>query len=173
MSGKNTSGTVASAMAAAPLPSAGSFPFTIGGYRVVAKPREWSKKNGETRKLTGHVLVTIGGYQFPADVNVVFHPGGDKARKPIVEASLPTIRFAGSMFSPAGATEKDNDRLLMDLSKFEKSMSDGFLAWYRKQADLPALTARVAALTSNNGAEIDDDDAAIDARAARAVGMQA
>lgn len=148
-------GSIATQMANAPIPGAGSFPFTIDGFRVDAKPSEWTPKNGlYTRKRTGAVLVRCGAYTFPAEVAVIFP--ADKSRKPVVEAKLPSIRFAGAMFTPAAHDKKSAEAAQHALDVFEKSMSDSFVKWYREQKDLPPLTARVIG-ASSSGVELDDE----------------
>lgn len=153
---KNTTGTIATQMANAPLPTAHSpILFTIGGFGMEAKPSEWTPKSGAyTSKRTAYATVVVGGLEFPAEISVLFYK--DAAKKPDVVAKLPTIRFRGGLFSPrSGLSKSESVAVQTALDAFEKQMAREFIAWHRQQDGLPALTSRVTTAGST-AVELDD-----------------
>lgn len=118
--------------------------WSISGYRLVNKQSEWSPKSGAyTRKRVGSVIIkTADGLQFPAEAAVIFPK--DTAQKPKCIVSGPAIRYEGPLFTPSDELSKaDREQLAHQIATFEAQAAASFVTWYRKQQNVPELTARV------------------------------
>lgn len=133
------------------------FEIIAGGFKL-GKRNEFKSGPGKTlvNVVVGSALIGVAGtgQVFPIDVRVIHTEAG--SAKPTCVAGLPIVRFDGPMFRPNPTLNKtDQERLIAATRAFETIVATEFVAWYRKQDNVPALTARGAASSATSGITLD------------------